>query len=103
VNASDLAVSPRECPKYWKICSWIGGFRPGQYIGHADCDFSRQSNLDCQSACSLLNHGPLAKYFEHLAHEGTEKAKSILGEADEIADELGLDDGLLDELIGLKL
>ena len=51
-----------------------------------------------------LNHSPLAKYFEYLAHEGTAKAKEVLLEADRIADELGLDDELLDELVaGLKV
>jgi hypothetical protein len=46
-----------------------------------------------------LNHGPLAKYFEHLAHEGTEKAKSLLVEADQVAEELELDDELLDSVV----
>jgi hypothetical protein len=46
-----------------------------------------------------LNHGPIAKYFEHLAHEDTAKARSILIKADQIADELGLDDELLNSLI----
>jgi hypothetical protein len=51
-----------------------------------------------------LNNGPLAKYFEHLAHEGTQQAKSVLVEAEQVAEELGLDDELLDELVvaGLK-
>ena len=50
-----------------------------------------------------LNHGPIAKYFEHLAREHAPKAKSILVEADQIAEELGLEDELLEELVaGLK-
>jgi len=31
----------------------------------------------------------------HLAHDATAKAKPILREADQVADELGLDDGLV--------
>lgn len=51
-----------------------------------------------------LNHGPIAKYFEHLAHEGTAKAKGIIVEAKQLTDELGLDDELLDSLlVGLRL
>ena len=46
-----------------------------------------------------LNDGPLAKYFEHLAHENTSQAASILIAADEVADSLGLDDHLLDALL----
>lgn len=33
-----------------------------------------------------LNNGPIAKYFEHLAHEGTPKATAIFIKADEVAD-----------------
>ncbi len=51
-----------------------------------------------------LNKGAIAKYFEHLAHEGTPRAKAILTNADEIADVLNLDDTLLDALLaGLGL
>jgi hypothetical protein len=46
-----------------------------------------------------LNSGPLANYFQHLAHEDTPKAKAILVEADQVAEELGLDDELLDSLL----
>jgi hypothetical protein len=46
-----------------------------------------------------LNHGPVAKYLEHLAHEGTAKAKMLLVKADEVADALNLDDELLDTLV----
>jgi hypothetical protein len=35
-------------------------------------------------------------YFEHLAHEGTAKSGAILVKADQVADALNLDDGLLD-------
>ena len=38
-------------------------------------------------------------YLTHLAHEATVKAKTILSEADQIADELGLDDELLEGLL----
>jgi hypothetical protein len=46
-----------------------------------------------------LNHGSIAKYLTHLGHDTTAKAKTILNEADQIADELGLDDELLDGLV----
>jgi hypothetical protein len=46
-----------------------------------------------------LNHGPIAKYFQHLAHEGTPKAKAVLVKADQVADSLGLDDKLIDLLL----
>jgi hypothetical protein len=52
----------------------------------------RLSHLD-------LNHGPVAKYFEHLAHENTAKAKEIVVAADRVADALGLDDEWLDSLV----
>ena len=51
-----------------------------------------------------LNHGSVAKYLTHLAHDATAKAKTILSEADRVADSLNLDDELLDGLmVGLKL
>jgi hypothetical protein len=46
-----------------------------------------------------LNHGPVAKYFQHVAHEGTPKAKAILVKADQVANALNLDDTLLDSLL----
>jgi hypothetical protein len=46
-----------------------------------------------------LNHGPIANYFEHLAHENTAKSRAILVKADQIADSLGLDDELLDGML----
>jgi hypothetical protein len=46
-----------------------------------------------------LNHGPIAKYFQHLAHEGPAKAMAILVKADQISDSLGRDDTLLDSLL----
>ena len=46
-----------------------------------------------------LNHGSIAKYLAHLEHDATAKAKTILSEADQVADELGLDDELLDGLL----
>jgi hypothetical protein len=46
-----------------------------------------------------LNSGPVAKYLEHLADEGTAKAKAILVKADQVADALDLDDELLDGLL----
>jgi hypothetical protein len=49
-----------------------------------------------------LNHGPVAKYLEHLAHDDTATAETILVKADQIADALNLDDELLDmQLVGL--
>ena len=46
-----------------------------------------------------LNTGPIAKFFEKLAHEGTDEAKKILKIADQVADFLHLDDTLLDSLL----
>ncbi|MBI3838219.1 MAG: hypothetical protein HY288_09845 [Planctomycetia bacterium] len=45
-----------------------------------------------------LNGGPVAKYFEHLAHQNTAKSRAILVKADQVADALNLDDTLLDSL-----
>jgi len=45
-----------------------------------------------------LNDGPIATYFEHLAHGNTAKSRAILVEADQIADSFGLDDTLLVKL-----
>jgi hypothetical protein len=42
-----------------------------------------------------LNHGPIAKYFEHSARENTARPRTILLKADRINDALGLDDELL--------
>ena len=53
---------------------------------------SRLGSLD-------LNHGTLAKYLTRLEHEATNKAKTILSEADQVADALNLDDELLDGLL----
>jgi hypothetical protein len=51
-----------------------------------------------------LNHGPVAKNLEHLAHENTAKSRAILVKADQLADSLGLDDELLDSMLaGLGL
>ncbi len=52
----------------------------------------RLSHLD-------LNSGPIARYLRHLANEDTPRAREILVAADEVADSLGLDDALLDELV----
>jgi hypothetical protein len=46
-----------------------------------------------------LNHGPVANYLQHPAHEDTPKAKSILVKADQVADEVGLDDEVMDGLV----
>jgi hypothetical protein len=45
-----------------------------------------------------LSHGPLATFFQHPAHSATPKAKAIFVKADQVADEVGLDDSLLDGL-----
>jgi len=45
-----------------------------------------------------LNSGPLANYFQHLAHENTTKSRAMLVKADRVADVLGLDDEVLDGL-----
>jgi hypothetical protein len=50
-----------------------------------------------------LNQGPVATFFELLAHENSAKSRAILVEADLIADAL-LDDDVLDGLlVGLGL
>jgi hypothetical protein len=46
-----------------------------------------------------LNSGPVAKYLDHLADEGTARSNAILVEADQVADALGLDDELLGGLL----
>ena len=43
---------------------------------------------------------PIAKFFEHLAHDDTAKVRPILLQADRVADALGPDDELLDLLLG---
>jgi hypothetical protein len=53
---------------------------------------NRLSHLD-------WNSGPVAKYFEQLAHQNTAKARAILIQADRAADVLNLDDTLLDSLL----
>jgi len=55
---------------------------------------SRLGNLNLD-----LNSGPIAKYFEKLAHEATDGAKKILKIADDVADFLHLDHSLLDSLL----
>ena len=47
---------------------------------------NRLAHLDLNSID--LNHGPIATYFEHLAHEDTPKSRAILVKADQVA-ELG--------------
>jgi hypothetical protein len=53
---------------------------------------NRLANLD-------LNNGPLANYFQHLAQEDTAESQVILVKADQVADNLNLDDELLDGLL----
>jgi len=81
--ASALVItSSSQLPSLPSVPSWLS---------------SRLSSLD-------LNHGTLAKYLTRLEHEATAKAKTILSEADQAADELNLDDELLDSLfVGLNL
>ena len=43
-------------------------------------------------------------YFQHPAHEATPKVKAILVQADQVADEVGLDDEVVEGvLVGLGL
>jgi hypothetical protein len=42
---------------------------------------------------------PLSTYFHHLAHDPTLKAKAILVKADQVADEVGLDEEVGDGLV----
>jgi hypothetical protein len=46
-----------------------------------------------------LNHGPVAKYFEHLADEKATNAGDVLMTADRVADAMDLNDELLDSLL----
>src|SRR4029079_16754653 len=46
-----------------------------------------------------LNTGPVAKYFEKLAHEATDEAKRILKIAEDVANVLHIDHSLLDSLL----
>ena len=46
-----------------------------------------------------LNHVSITKYFTHLAHDATAKAKTIIREADQVAAALNLDDELLDRMV----
>jgi hypothetical protein len=46
-----------------------------------------------------LNHGPIARYLEHLALEDTAKSRATLVKSAEIADSLSVDDTLLDSLL----
>jgi hypothetical protein len=55
---------------------------------------NRLANRDLNSID--LNSGPLADYFEHLAHENAVKSREILVEANQPSDALGLDDELID-------
>jgi hypothetical protein len=57
---------------------------------------NRQVHLD-------LNQAPIANFFQHLAHEGTPKAKAILVKSDRVADALGPDVEVLDGLVGAIL
>jgi hypothetical protein len=43
--------------------------------------------------------GKLANLFHHLAHQATPKPKAILVQADQVADEVGLDDEVVDGLV----
>ena len=53
---------------------------------------NRLSHLDS-------NSGPVAQYFERLAHENTAKSRAILVTAERTAHALNLDDTLLDSLL----
>jgi hypothetical protein len=46
-----------------------------------------------------LSSGPIARLFEHLAHADSPTTKTILTEAAQAAESLGLDDELLDSLV----
>jgi hypothetical protein len=84
--ASSL-VSSSQSPSHSSIPTWIV-----DRLAHVD-----SNKID-------LNHGPIAEYFERLAHENTEKSQAVLAKADQLADALGLDDELLDGLlVGLRL
>ncbi len=47
-----------------------------------------------------LNSGPIATVFTHLAAADTPRTRQLLQAVDQLADDLGLDDSLLDSLIG---
>ena len=46
-----------------------------------------------------LNSGPVARLFNHLAEKNTPRAQKVLLAADAVADELGLDHDLLEDII----
>ena len=46
-----------------------------------------------------LNGGLIGKFFEHLTDRSAPQAKKILAAVDQIADQFGLDDSLLDSLL----
>jgi hypothetical protein len=63
---------------------------------------NRVANLDLNRI--VLNHGPLATDFEHLARRNTAKSRAMLVEAGRVAEARGLDDTLLGRLVvGLGL
>jgi hypothetical protein len=81
-SVASALVNSRQSPATPTIPPWI---------------VNRLAHLD-------LNHGPVAKYFEHLAHQNTARSLAILVKADQVADALGLADALLDSLLaGLGL
>jgi hypothetical protein len=81
-SVASALVSSSQCPEPPTIPPWV---------------VNRLAHLD-------LNHGPIADYFEHLAHENTARSRAILIKVDQVADALHLDDDLLDELlVGLGL
>jgi hypothetical protein len=75
------------------------------WVRHAPTTESRSAARGRNRLAHLdLNHAPIANFFQHLAHVATPKAKAILVKADQVADELGLDDEVVEGLlVGLGL
>ena len=55
--------------------------------------------MDRLASAGDLNSGEIADYFRQLAAEGSEADKEVLVEADQAAEELGLNDDVLDGLL----
>jgi hypothetical protein len=76
-NAVITALASRNLPAIEKLPTWIT---------------DRLASLD-------LNGGRIGDFFKLLAHDGGPRATAILKAADKLADKLGLDDSLLDDLL----
>lgn len=76
-NAVITALASRNLPAIEKLPTWIT---------------DRLASLD-------LNGGRIGDFFKLLAHDGGPRATAILKAGDKLADKLGLDDSLIDDLL----